>query len=104
MYCTATDGGADAFAVRGEFLTGAVAGCEALAGDTGQPPIKATDGISIWNPDGDTRRLGIGWEDSACTISGTVSLYPTMAVTRRTSSRSDRLASLDGSRIRSCSS
>lgn len=79
MYCEAAGGGAAPFGIRGEFLDGAVAGCEAHRGDIGQGSIEATDGVSIWNPDGDTSRLGVAWEDTACSNGATVSLFPTMA-------------------------
>jgi len=78
MDCEAADGGPNVFSVRGESLDGATAGCEAHLGDTGQGPIGIKDGISIWNPGGDERLLGIGWEDTACADSATVSLLPTI--------------------------
>ena len=77
MYCVAA--GNETFGVRGEFLNGAVAGCEAHAANIGQGAIDAPDGVSIWNPDGDTSRLGVAWKDTACANRATVSLYPTMA-------------------------
>lgn len=79
MSCQAAGGGTEPFSVRGEFLDGAVEGCEAHSGDIGQGSTDVPDGLSIWNPDGDMRRLGIAWEDTACTNGATVSLYPTMA-------------------------
>jgi hypothetical protein len=75
MYCVAAAN--DAFGVRGEFLDGAVEGCEAHPADIGQGAIDAPHGLAIWNPEGDTTRLGVAWEDVACTTGATVSLYPT---------------------------
>jgi hypothetical protein len=77
MYCVAAGNGA--FGVRGEFLNGAVAGCEAHPADIGQGAIDSPNGVSIWNPDGDKSRLGVAWEDTACANGATVSLYPTVA-------------------------
>jgi hypothetical protein len=65
------------FGVRGEFLVGAVAGCEAHRGDIGQATIDAPDGVVIWNPDGNLGTLGVAWEETACTDGATVSLLPT---------------------------
>ena len=77
MSCVAA-GGTDPFFVRGEFLIGAVEGCKAYAANIGQRAIDNRDGLSIWNPNDDLRRLGVAWEDTACTKGATVSLYPTI--------------------------
>jgi hypothetical protein len=69
-----TAGDPDVFHVRGEFLDGAVNGCEAWAGTAGRPVPKA--GVVAWNPDGDGLRVAVAWRDARCVSGATVSLYP----------------------------
>jgi hypothetical protein len=62
------------FAVRGEFLHGAVDGCEVGVGST-EGPVP-DEGAIAWNPEGDTNQLAVAWRDSRCADGATVGLFP----------------------------
>jgi hypothetical protein len=75
MYCSADVEGVG-FGVRGEFLDGAIDGCEATAGAGAMPVPDDGTGIVAWNPDGDKMRLAVAWRDDRCTDGATVSVLP----------------------------
>ena len=73
--CEATVDGAT-FGVRGEFVLGAIDGCEIVAkvDPAHIPPDTAS--VVLWDPMGDGTSLGVAWLERACASEATVSLHP----------------------------
>jgi hypothetical protein len=77
MYCESDDVRSSPYGIRGEFLDGAVSGCEPRTGLIGPRDFNRPDEVVVGSPEEDPRRLGMAWQATACSDGATVSLLPT---------------------------
>jgi hypothetical protein len=77
MYCESDDVRSSPYGIRGEFLDGAVSGCEPRTGLIGPRDFNRPDEVVVGSPEEDPRRLGMAWQATACPDGATVSLLPT---------------------------